>query len=119
VDALLEDPRREAAPAAVQRGDRPLGEEQHRQAVGGEHEGRGVGQRGGLPVLLGVRSRVRGRLGRAADLGAVDLAAVEEALARHADLGREPRRFSSTCSPGSSVSRPRLSEANGPSETPP
>ena len=44
----------QAAPAAVQHRDGAVGDERDRQAVGGEHERRGVGQRGRLPVLVGA-----------------------------------------------------------------
>ena len=49
-----------------------------------------VGQRGRLPVLLLGRAVGGGRLGGAPHARAVDLAAVQEALARHADGGGEP-----------------------------
>ena len=49
-----------------------------------------VVERGGLAVLLGRGPRRPGRLGGAPHRGAVDLAAVEEALARQADRGGEP-----------------------------
>ena len=88
--ALGHDPRRQPAPAAVQRRDRAVGDQHHRQAVGHEHERRRVLQRGRLPVLGRVRPLRPGRLGGAAHGRLVDLAAVEEALARRADRRGQP-----------------------------
>ena len=56
------DPRRQPAPAAVQRRHGAVGDEHHRQAVGDEHERRRVLERGRLAVL----GRVRPLAGRAA-----------------------------------------------------
>ena len=118
--ALVDDPARERPPAAVQRGDGAVGGEQDRQAVGDEDDRGGVGRARspGRPPrctgALGAR-----RLGRAPHGRAVDLAAVAEARPRMADGSPSRRRFSSTFSGASSVSRPRFSDANGPLETPP
>ena len=55
-EALLDDSRRERAPAAVQRGDGAVGGEQDRQAVGDEDDRRGVGERCRLAVLFARRA---------------------------------------------------------------
>ena len=89
------------------------------EAIGREDERGMAAQRGRLAVLLDRRPLRPGRLGRAPDGRAVHLAPVEEALARAAGRGATRTRFSSTLAPSSSVSRPRLSEANGPVDTPP
>ena len=98
----------------MQRRDGALGDEHHRQAVGREHERGGIVERRRLPVLLDRGPRRSGRLGRAAHARPVDLAPVEEALARVAGRGRQALAVGSTLASLSSVSRPRLSEANGP-----
>jgi hypothetical protein len=82
--ALLEHARVDAPPAGVDRRHRALRGEEHRQAVRDEHQRRRAAKRGRLPVLLGVRPPGAGRLGGAPHGRAVDLAAVEEALARTA-----------------------------------
>ena len=109
-----------AAPAAVQRGDGAVGGEQHRQAVGDEDERGGVARApspGRPPRSWAGAGR---RLGGAPDARAVDLAAVEEALPRRPDRGGEPRAvLVDVRAASSSVSRPRLSESKGPSDTPP
>ena len=85
-DALGDDPGRQPAPAAVQRGHPAGAAEHHREAVRDEDERGELGLRGRLAVLLGVPAH---RPGGAPHAGAVDLAAVQEAVAREPDRGGE------------------------------
>ena len=90
LDALGEDAAGQRAPAAVQGGHGVVAGHDHREAVGGEHDCRGVFERRGLAVLLRVRARVRRRLGGPADRRPVHLAPVAEALPGDADLSPQP-----------------------------
>ena len=70
--------------------DRLARDERDRQAVGGEHDRRDAVERGRLPVGLVERRGGVGQLAHAAHVRAVDLQALQRALARDAGQRGEP-----------------------------
>ena len=111
--AFGDDPVGQPAPAAVQRGDGALGDQHHRHAVGGEHECRGVSSAVACPS-----SSARGRVAPGGSVRrtrrAVHLLAERKRSHGKPMAAASRSRLASTLAASSSVSRPRLSESNGP-----
>ena len=108
--ALVDDPARERAPAAVQAATAPSAASRTGRQSATKTIAAASVERGRLAVLVRVRTLLGRRLGRAPHRRAVDLAPVTEARPRMADGSPSRRRFSATFSGASSVSSPRFSE---------
>ena len=118
--ALGDDPGEQTAPARVQDGDgRPAAvhaRERDRQAVGRHRE---HGQVRLVRPEAVARLAARARHAPVHDCAECTCRLSASRSSRAADLAQSRRRFSSTRSTSSPVSRPRLSESYGPSLTPP